>query len=123
MSHFQRQAEPKRPPRRPAGRAVRRGSGGMTGLAAVLVLLAATGGGIWWWSQHNGEPTVGNYLLHTVARDDFELNITERGEIESFDVTEVRSQVKSNNTAGISILRIVPEGTQVDTGAFLGAAG
>ena len=91
----------------------------MTGLAAVLVLLAATGGGIWWWSQHNGEPTVGNYLLHTVARDDFELNITERGEIESFDVTEVRSQVKSNNTAGISILRIVPEGTQVDTGDFL----
>src|SRR5207253_458898 len=60
-----------------------------------------------------------NILLHTVARGDFELAITERGEIEAFDVTEIRSLVKSNNTSGNAILRIVPEGTQVKKGDFL----
>ena len=58
-------------------------------------------------------------LLHTVARDDFELTVTERGEVEAFDVTEVRSLVKSNNTTGNAILRIVPEGTEVKKGDFL----
>ena len=45
--------------------------------------------------------------------------ITERGEVEAFDVTEVRSLVKSNNTSGNAILRIVPEGTTVKKGDFL----
>jgi len=58
-------------------------------------------------------------LLHTVQRGDFELTVTERGEVEAFDVTEVRSLVKSNNTAGYAILRIVPEGTFVKKGDFL----
>ena len=58
-------------------------------------------------------------LLHTVERDDFELTVTERGEVEAFDVTEVRSLVKSNNTTGNAILRIVPEGTVVKKGDFL----
>ena len=58
-------------------------------------------------------------LLHTVARDDFELTVTERGEIEAFDVTEIRSLVKSNNTTGNAILKIVPEGTAVKKGDFL----
>ena len=52
-------------------------------------------------------------------RDDFELTITERGEVEAFDVTEIRSLVKSNNTTGNAILRIVPEGTKVKKGDFL----
>ena len=60
-----------------------------------------------------------NIMLHTVARGDFELNVTERGEVEAFDVTEVRSLVKSNNTTGNAILRIVPEGTVVKKGDFL----
>ena len=63
--------------------------------------------------------TIATILLHTVDRDDFELTVTERGEVEAFDVTEVRSLVKSNNTTGSAILRIVPEGTVVKKGDFL----
>src|SRR5690606_26823135 len=58
-------------------------------------------------------------VLHKVSRDDFVLSITERGEIESAGVTEVRSEVKSKNQPGVAILRVVPEGTQVKAGDFL----
>ncbi len=87
--------------------------------AAVAAAMIATGGGIWWWKHHGDIAQDSNILLHTVQRDDFELSITERGEIESFDVTEVRSLVRSNNTSGTAILRIVPEGTPVKKGDFL----
>ena len=79
----------------------------------------AAGGGYWWWTRSDNAPIDTNILLHTVERDDFELSITERGEVEAFDVTEVRSLVKSNNTSGNAILRIVPEGTTVKKGDFL----
>jgi RND family efflux transporter MFP subunit len=93
----------------------------MTGAATLLALLAATGGGIWWFvSQRSASNrSSAGILLHTVARDDFELSVTERGEIEAFDVTEVRSLVKSNNTTGNAILRIVTEGTAVKKDDFL----
>jgi multidrug efflux pump subunit AcrA (membrane-fusion protein) len=85
----------------------------------ITFLVAATGGGVWWWTRSRGETADTNLILHTVARDDFELNVTERGEVEAFDVTEVRSLVKSNNTTGNAILRIVTEGTVVKQGDFL----
>lgn len=88
-------------------------------IAALVAVVVAAGGGIWWFAKSNGNARSSGILLHTVERDDFELTITERGEVESFDVTEVRSQVKGNNTAGISILEIVPEGTRVAKGDFL----
>jgi RND family efflux transporter MFP subunit len=93
--------------------------GGTAGLATAVVLLLATSSGVWWWVQHRERPVDTSVILHTVARDDFELTVTERGEIESFDVTEVRSLVKSNNSAGNAILKIVPEGTEVKPGDFL----
>ena len=96
------------------------GSSGLVGLTAVACLFMATSGGVWWWAQHRAPADdVGNVLLHTVARDDFELNVVERGEVEAFDVTEIRSLVKSNNTTGNAILRIVPEGVIVKKGDFL----
>lgn len=58
-------------------------------------------------------------ILHPVAREDFLLTITERGEVRSGAVTEVRSEVKTKNTAGLAILRLVPEGTKVEEGDFL----
>lgn len=103
-----------------AGPTGRRGVTGMFGVTvAALAVLVATGSGLWWWVQHRGADNGANFLLHTVQPSDFELTITERGEVESYDVTEVRSLVKSKNTAGTSILRIVPEGTQVNQGDFL----
>jgi RND family efflux transporter MFP subunit len=109
------------------GKIARRQSAGgrrgftVTGAATLLAFLAATGGGIWWFVSHRGASnrSSAGILLHTVARGDFELSVTERGEIEAFDVTEVRSLVKSNNTTGNAILRIVTEGTAVKKGDFL----
>jgi multidrug efflux pump subunit AcrA (membrane-fusion protein) len=89
------------------------------GGVAVVALLLAAAGSVWWWWQREDEADDRNILLHTVARADFELSVTERGEVEAFDVTEVRSLVKSNNTTGNAILKIVPEGTRVKKGDFL----
>ncbi len=98
----------------------RHGGATIVGAAATVMLLVATGGGVWWWMQNRPTADRSNgILLHTVERDDFELTVTERGEVEAFDVTEIRSLVKSNNTTGNSILRIVPEGTEVKKGDFL----
>jgi len=102
------------------GRTGRR-SGWLTTVSAaeIVAAMVAAGGGLWWWLQ-KGSASSGEFvLLHTVNREDFELTVTERGEVEAFDVTEIRSLVKSNNTAGNAILRIVPEGTIVKKGDFL----
>jgi multidrug efflux pump subunit AcrA (membrane-fusion protein) len=97
-----------------------RGAFTTTSVASLLALALATSGGIWWFvkSRQPADLSAG-ILLHKVERDDFELTVTERGEIEAFDVTEVRSLVKSNNTTGNAILRIVTEGTEVKKGDFL----
>lgn len=96
-------------------------AGWLTTITAVGLVAAAiaAGSGLWWWMGSDAAPDESGIMLHTVHRDDFELSITERGEIEAFDVTEVRSLVKSNNTSGNAILRIVPEGTKVKKGDFL----
>jgi multidrug resistance efflux pump len=96
-------------------------SGWFTTITAVGLVTAtiAAGGGLWWWMQSGETADDTSILLHSVQRDDFELSITERGEVEAFDVTEVRSLVKSNNTTGNAILKIVPEGTKVKAGDFL----
>lgn len=91
----------------------------MVTATALVAVVVAAGGGIWWWVQQGDSAPDSNILLHKVQRSDFELAVTERGEVEAFDVTEVRSLVKSNNTSGNAILRIVPEGTQVKKGDFL----
>ncbi|HYO24803.1 MAG TPA: efflux transporter periplasmic adaptor subunit, partial [Lacipirellulaceae bacterium] len=92
--------------------------------STIIVLLAACGIAALvagWWYLRDDETTKpdARIILHQVARDDFALTVTERGEIESAGVTEVVSEVKAKNTAGVSILKIVPEGTQVKAGDFL----
>jgi HlyD family secretion protein len=108
-----------------SGRAVRRPavrrSGYLTGLSAAALgtMALILGVGIWWFVSSRNASKGDVVLLHTVERDNFELSVTERGEVEAFDLTEVRSLVKSNNTTGNAILRIVPEGTDVKKGDFL----
>ncbi|MEO1498764.1 MAG: hypothetical protein AAFV43_16585 [Planctomycetota bacterium] len=96
-----------------------------TGSATLwtLVLLAMTAGGGWWaYTNYRGadaDAPKHDALLHTVERSDFELLVTERGTIESAGSTEVRSRVQATDPAGVAILRIVPEGTEVEEGDFL----
>lgn len=99
---------------------LRRGLFGIGPLTLLfLCSLAAISGGYWWWaSQPNARGTT-NAILHAVKRDNFVLEVVERGEIQSAGLNEVRSLVKSRNTAGVAILKIVPEGTEVQEGDFL----
>src|SRR5262245_44799493 len=91
----------------------------LVGATAFLAILAAAGGGAWWWWQNRDTSHDTNILLHKVERSNFELTVTERGEIEAFDVTEVRSLVKAPTSSGNAILKLVPEGTMVKKGDFL----
>lgn len=91
----------------------------LVGATAFLAFLAAAGGGAWWWWQNRETAHDIDILLHRVERGNFELTVTERGEIEAFDVTEVRSLVKAPTSSGNAILKIVPEGTVVKKGDFL----
>src|SRR5688572_8023130 len=83
--------------------------GFMLWIVAAMVALGSLGG---WWFFGRQAPGEGDtkIVLHEVKREDFKLEVTERGEIESAGVTEVVSEVKTKNTPGVSILRIVPEG-------------
>jgi multidrug efflux pump subunit AcrA (membrane-fusion protein) len=90
-------------------------------LIPLLLAVLVVGGGIVFYMFRGGGDDLGDgdALLHEVARDDFRLIVTERGEVESSGVTDIRSEVKSKNTAGIAILRVVAEGTRVKKGDFL----
>src|SRR6185503_7363228 len=114
MMAFGRQAETESSRQRVARTAgVRLGSLTAITAAALIATMLVGGAGLWWWMRSGDSADDDNILLHTVERGDFELALTERGEVEAFDVTEIRSLVKSNNTSGNAILRIVPEGTKV----------
>ncbi len=87
-------------------------------LIAVVGVAAYFGVNRYWLTQNDGTTEV-NAIMHEVEREDFLLSVTERGEIDSAGVTEIRSQVKSTAGSGTAILRIIPEGTNVKEGEFL----
>ena len=91
--------------------------------AAVLLLLA--GGGAFayrakksahavWKEDASAEP-----LTAPVTSGPFIQEVIERGEVQSSHNVEVRCQVPSRGTLGVSIIQIVPEGTNVKEGDFL----
>ncbi len=86
-------------------------------MVALVSLAAASVYG--WWNWPSSDAGTTNAILHTVARSDFVLDVIERGEVQSAGLNEVRSLVKSKNTPGVAILKIVPEGTEVKEGDFL----
>ena len=103
------------------GRSLRRkGFFGLGSLITLVIVMLCVGGGLYyWWSYSDSDENETQAILHTVGRDDFVLQVIERGEIQSGGLNEVRSKVKSKNTTGMAILRIVPEGTNVEKGEFL----
>lgn len=90
-------------------------------LAALMsaTALLALFGVWWWWNRPLADGQASKLVLHKVDKENFLFSVTERGEIESAGVTDVMSEVKSKNTTGVAILRIVPEGTVVQKGDFL----
>lgn len=90
------------------------------GLLVTLALLVSVPAAAWslWpdlpWSDEESGP-----MMHTVERGDFVHDITDRGNVESANNTEIRCEVKSKNLAGTTILEIIPEGTMVKAGDVL----
>ncbi|MEM8864029.1 MAG: hypothetical protein AAGF31_00595 [Planctomycetota bacterium] len=97
----------------------RNGRGLVAVVAMLIVIAAAIWGAVSYTDFSGSAGVVPEAILYEVKRSDFELAITERGEIESAGDVEVRSEVKTKNQPGLAILRIVPEGTSVDAGDFL----
>lgn len=94
---------------------------GASSIALLLVVIAIVALG-WvigkpYWSDSSNNSV--DAIMHEVARDDFVLTVTERGELQSAGVTEIKSEIKAKNATGVAIMRIVPEGTDVAEGDFL----
>ena len=85
------------------------------GLASAGVVAA-----VWWLlaGEEEGD-ALPAALFQQVVRKEFRLEIVEPGEMESAHNVDVFCEVKSRNSAGVNILEIVPEGSQVEAGDFL----
>ncbi|MBT3568637.1 MAG: HlyD family efflux transporter periplasmic adaptor subunit [Opitutae bacterium] len=94
------------------------------GFAAAKTLIGLASGGVvvvgWWFmTAGESEEALPDALFEQVVRKEFRLEIVEPGEIESAHNVDVLCEVKSRNSAGVNILEIVPEGSQVEKGDFL----
>jgi multidrug resistance efflux pump len=82
----------------------------------LAVLGVALAGALPLASRWQGEDADSGPLMHKVQKGDFFHDITERGELESASNVEIRCEVKSRNTAGTTIIELVPEGSLVKPG-------
>lgn len=94
------------------------------GFISTKALLGFVGAGMlsfaWWITGDESEDSFAIQPLWEEARvAEFVLEITEPGEVESAENIEIRCEVRSRSSSGISILEIVPEGTLVKKGDFL----
>ena len=94
------------------------------GFVSTNTLMGLVGAGvlslIWWFSVD--EDTPGDEiqpLFEVVIASEFKLEFIEPGEIESAENIEIKSEVRSSSSAGVSILEIVPEGSVVKKNDFL----
>lgn len=69
--------------------------------------------GISWGDKETGP------LTHRIERGEFIHDITERGELQSASNVEIRCEVQARNSAGTTILEVIPEGTYVEEGQIL----
>jgi hypothetical protein len=79
-------------------------------VALVAVAVLAVGWLVWSSTSRSQESAPS---LHKVETAEFVHEITDRGNVESADNTEIKCEVKSKNLAGTQILEIVPEGTEI----------
>ena len=85
---------------------------GIAGASALSAFL-------WLNNEEQGESLQIKPIYEEAKVAEFRLEIVEPGEVESAENVEIKSQVKSRGSGGVSILEIVPEGTLVKKGDFL----
>ena len=94
------------------------------GFVSTNTLMGLAGAGVLsllWWLSDDEESLENEVqpLFEIVKTAEFKLEFIEPGEIESAENVEIKSEVRSRSSAGVSILEIVPEGSVVKKGDFL----
>lgn len=83
-----------------------------------VVVLAVAAAALWWWEREAAVEH--NWVLYTVTRQDLPIVVTERGQIESQQVLELKCEVESMpGEQGVRIIYIVPNGKKVKKGELL----
>ena len=95
-----------------------------SGFVSSKTILSLAGAGalslLWWVSLDEESSALEIQPLFEEAKiAEFKLELTEPGEVKSAENVEIKSEVKSRSSGGVSILEIVPEGTLVKKGDFL----
>lgn len=86
---------------------------------AVLAVLAI-GAAVVGWMMFGGKKKIGpEPLVNLVTKGPYDFVVLEQGEVESSSNIELRCEVKANGNSGVTILEVVPEGSQVNAGDLL----
>lgn len=85
-----------------------------------LTVLAITGAVVWAVFLREAPVAKGSGpIVNLVSQGTYEFVVTEQGEIENSSNIELKCEVKSRNSSGVTILEVVPEGTVVQKGDLL----
>jgi HlyD family secretion protein len=87
-------------------------------LVGLLLLAGLAAAGLWLQSSI-WSATVDDYLTCRAVIQEFNFDITERGELESSASLEIRCEVESKDGKGMKIIEIVAEGATVKAGDLL----
>ncbi len=92
----------------------------LTILVAILLCATVVIGSLWLRGTGQGSTAIGSdAITFEVFQGEFISSVDEVGDIESSSNVEIRCKVKSNGRSGVTILELVPEGTEVKKGEFL----
>jgi HlyD family secretion protein len=89
----------------------------MVGLVAVALCALL----VYWFVLKPGPDSGPKLLVSTVSLEPYDFTVIEQGEVESASNVELRCEVKSRTAggSGITIIEVIPEGTQVEPGDLL----
>lgn len=87
----------------------------------VIVIIAAAALLGWWFLLRDTGAQGPQVITNVVSRAPYEFVVIEQGEIEAANATELKCEVKSRTggSGGVTILEVLPEGTQVKQGDVL----
>jgi multidrug resistance efflux pump len=92
----------------------------LMGIIVTTAIIATTlGAGLYLFRSGGANGDSGTIETVQVRRGQFLFTVTEKGEVESSNSVEIRCEVKARNSAGTTIIDIVPEGTFVKKDKFL----